>query len=154
MDCCLWAPLARTSTAQTPSQCGIDPLRPPRLLGTAIAIAVLADLQGSQKRLAPNFDRRIRRAKERVSFHVDVLIVSGFLDMRLPQRLSPFSPQDPRPDRGCFLGEVLWVLDRWVVEALKPVKRVIRLRYAQPVPAGLRLPATIGRVATEAGVEA
>jgi hypothetical protein len=96
------------------------------LLGTAIATAVLADLQGSQKRLAPNLDRRIRRAKECLSFHVDVPLMSGFLVMRLSQRLSPLSPQDLPSDRGCFLGEGVWVLDRWVVEALKLLKRVTR----------------------------
>jgi hypothetical protein len=96
------------------------------LLGTAIATAVLADLQGSQKRLAPNFDRHIRRAKECLSFHVDVLLMSGFLVMRLPQRLSPLSPQELPSHRGCFLAGGVWVLDRWVVEALKLLKGVTR----------------------------
>ena len=68
-----------------------------------MATVVLANLQGSQKRLAPTFDRRSRSTKECLPFHVDALLMSGFLVMHLPQRLSPPPLQGLPSDRGCLL---------------------------------------------------
>ena len=66
-----------------------------------MATVVLANSQGSQKRSAPTFDRRIRRAKECLPFHVDALLMSGFLVMHLPQRLPhPTKPSRQRPMWG------------------------------------------------------
>jgi hypothetical protein len=66
-----------------------------------MATVVLANLQGSQKRLAPTFDRRSRSTKECLPFHVDALLMSDFLvnhRVVCAARTQGFCPESSRMD--------------------------------------------------------